>query len=329
MRWAVLVVLVEAAACRHAPPPELRRSQQGLVTTPPATPAASAAVPEQRIAIDFEAPDARFDEARPPPGSRIRFHHDGQDFRMPLEGSIDARPYVADRPRLTSTLFYGRASQGHSLLLTLPPRSEPVAPDRVELDVYDRDLDRGGVTFDFSHPKYFGFAMYIHPTTALPLKSGVHFAQAWQYNCGRDKDGGWCGVPFTATLDNSDPGASQPLSFRVNASDDGPEHYELVPMTPIVVGAWHRFLFYLEPNSNEQAGTGVVRVWVDGVKVADWSHDWGCNLRPDNRGWGPLSDDWDLRVGMYRTGPGDVDQYIQMSFDNVGVGFTRAAADPG
>lgn len=250
---------------------------------------------------------------------------------MPLEGSIDAPPYVADRPRLISSLFYGRTSQGHSLLLTLPPRSEPVSPDRVELDVYDRELDAGGVTFDLSHPKYFGYAVYIHPTTMLPLKAAVHFTQAWQYNCGRDQNGGSCGVPLTATLGNAEPGSANPLAFRVAASDDGPDggHYEVVPPTPITIGAWHRFLFYLEPNSNERAGTGRVRLWVDGAKLADWSHDWGCNLRPDNRGWGPLSDDWHLRVGMYRTGDGDVDQYIQMSFDNVRVAFTREAADPG
>jgi hypothetical protein len=254
-----------------------------------------------------------------------------KQFMLPLNGSLDLERYASDRPHVITSLFHGGGDRGHSLLMTLPPRPAPTSSDRAELNVYDRDLDAHGLTFDFRHPKYFGFAMYILESSGLPLESGVHFMQAWQHNVGRDEHGGSCGVPLAATLENGQVGSPAALTFRVSASDNGEANggrYSVVPTTPLVAGAWHTFLFYLEPNSNELVGSGVVRLWFDGVLVADWRHDWGCNLASDNRGWGPITDDWHLRVGVYRPGGGPIERYLYVAYDDIRVAFTREDADP-
>jgi hypothetical protein len=323
------VVLCLVSACKPAGPPGPAR----IVRTPSLR--AAALAPQQLqnpvLDIDLEGETTSLDEIRPAPGSRMRLQERGRQFRLPLNGSIDLERYVADRPHLVSSLFHGGGANGHSLLMTLPPRPTPTSSDRAELNVYDRDLDSHGVTFDFHHPKYFGFAMYVLETSGLPLETGVHFMQAWQHNVGRDEDGGSCGVPLAATLENAPAGSATALQFHVSASDNGEAeggHYSVVPPTPLSVGAWHTFLFYLEPNSNELPGEGVVTLWFDGAKVADWRHDWGCNLAADNRGWGPISDDWHLRVGMYRSGRGAIEQYLYVAYDDMRVAFTRADADP-
>jgi hypothetical protein len=44
------------------------------------------------------------------------------------------------------------------------------------------------------------------------------------------------------------------------------------------IAAWRSLEFYLQPNSTEQPGSGVVIRWVEGALVLDWRGDWGCNV---------------------------------------------------
>jgi hypothetical protein len=223
-------------------------------------------------------------------------------------------------------LFYGSGQTGHSLQLTLPPRVSAVSPDRAEIDaVSTENSPAGAVVFDLKNPKYFGFAMYIHPHSGLPLQSGVHFMQAWQDGRAPASGTAKCGVPLVATLLDAGHG-DKSLAFYISAHDDeiGPGSRLLLDNTPLTAGAWHTFLFYLQPDTNEMTDTtGKVQLWFDGVQMIDWNGDWGCNVSS-----GEFLDRWDLRVGMYRTADGPIDQYLYTFWDNIGVASYRAGADP-
>jgi hypothetical protein len=280
------------------------------------------------------------------------------DSVIPLEGSVcgdhgpgaalgpfnEVRPDSA--PFVSSHLYYGAAATGHSLELTLPPRLNgtdgagypcessssgcKMAPDRAEIVVDGEGFERDyGVGFNFNNPKYFGFAMYVHGSSGFPMGSGVTFMQAWQFGCGRDDAGGTCGVPLAATMTDAPGGSSSPLLFHVTAADDAPDSvaryglHSVVADTPLAINAWNTFIFFMQPNSNEMPGTGVVQIWLNGVQIADWHGDWGCNVTGT-----ALSDQWHLKAGMYRTGDGVVPNALYTFFDNLRVASSKKQADP-
>ena len=93
-------------------------------------------------------------------------------------------------------------------------------------------------------------------------------------------------------------------------------------MIPLSTGAvapairaneWHTFVFYLQPVSNVMTGPpgkdrqGVVAIWVDGVQIADWHHDWGCNVSgSDPKGL------FELSVGPGRPASGSINPLIDI-----------------
>jgi len=264
----------------------------------------------------------------------------GRTFPLVLDGSTCStpdRPYVTTNPSFVYSGVRG-------LQMTLPPRLTGNGPDRSELVVHQAgDEVAYGVGFNFDNPKYFGFAMKVYGGS-LPLAGhGVHIMQAWQYACGRSETAGNCGVPFVTTLQNAPAGSPQPLQFYVRVHHNGAYGADADTVTGpgnqeawlLSANEWHRFIYYLHPNSNEMPGTGVVTIWLDGVQIADWHGDWGCNINPpfDDQsaiyGYPAfLSDNWHLRVGMYRTDPGVINQRLDILFDNVRVASSKKQADP-
>ena len=194
-------------------------------------------------------------------------------------------------------------------------------PDRAEVSVYADGFEaRDGVGFGFDDPKYFGFLMYFPGPPGFSLVSGydgegVHFMQAWQYHSS-EADG--CGVPLVATLENSNAAnlPISPVQVRLTAHDQVDGFALANPPWPLTVNAWHRFVFFLDPNNGETEGLGQVTAWLDGHLYVDWHHDWGCNTRAAGSAH---TDKWHLRVGMYRTSSGVVDQRLDMFFDNIRV----------
>lgn len=285
------------------------------------------------VNIDLEGSSVVIQEFAPPTSPHKLFD-DGKWFPFALEGSsLDPWYYEANKPYISSGLHFGSAATGHSVQLTLPPRSGSTGPDRAEMFAYGWGFeDDYGVAFDFNRPRYLGFAMYIHESSAVPLLSDVTFMQAWQFGVGRDASGGNCGVPLHATLLK---GSGSPLQFKVFAHDNAAPGYgehQVVPATTISRGVWHTFVFYLAPNSNADVNhSGLVKLWFDasvvGPPTFQWSGDWGCNLGP-NPPYGTVEDKWHIRVGMYRTGSGVLDQWMYTFFDNVRVATTASSARP-
>jgi hypothetical protein len=267
-------------------------------------------------------------------------------FPLHVEGSYEY-PYINPH------LWFGSTGT-KSLQMTLPKRNlvngQYTNPDRTEVDVYNMAFfnDPIDVKFGFRRPKYFGFAMYIHPTSDLDLGSGVHFMQAWQQNCD-------CGVPLHLTLlPNTYDAATQTMRFQARLRDDAgtydPVSKTRLPEgtdTPITVGQWHTFVFYLDPDNNAnlakadppngigvmKSRTGTIKVWFDGKPLIDWTHDWGCNPTKFDR-WDPqhpdlaVRDEWTVRAGLYRTEAGSVQKVLHVFFDNLGFGNTYDQVDP-
>lgn len=276
--------------------------------------------------------------------------------------SEDFTPYVSPRVYYPPDPPGGPARNAHSLQLSLPARLRGtdkttgfpcdngtagcvMAPDRSELLAYGNGFEKtNGVGFGFNDPKYFGFAIYIDPSTRLPLDSAVHFMQAWQFGVGRANGQGFCGVPLTTTVANSDDGG---LVFYATAADNSPDSvatdglWDVVGntprpthpiMTPLPLGVWNTFVFYLSPSSMEQGHPGVISIWFNGALIADWHHTWGCNVlgqEGKNYPFGPLSDAWHLKVGMYRTGDGVISGPMYMFVDNVRVASSKRQVDAG
>jgi hypothetical protein len=275
---------------------------------------------------------------------------------LSLEGSVCDAGNEADRPRLSSSYQYTGA---RALELTLPPRrfgldkngerctvhdpeNNPcIGPDRAELTALSPDFEaREGVGFNMGSPKYLGFAMYlalpsgglVRDPSSIAGAEGVHFMQAWQFLDNIQRS---CGVPLVATLENAPEGGSSPLQFSVRSSNDPSpadtigKHsvgYTKSDGTRVISwfiepNQWHTFIFYLKPNSISVPGTGVVKIWYDGRQIVDWHRNWGCDVTSGQ-------DNWHLRVGMYRAGPGIIDQTLQAFFDNVRVAFSKKQADP-
>lgn len=266
----------------------------------------------------------------------------GRTFRLVLDGSVCS---AADRPYVTpNPAFVYKGTRG--LQMTLPPRLTGNGPDRAEL-IVNQEGDEGnyGVGFNFNNPKYFGFAMKVYGAS-LPLAgNGVHVMQAWQHACGRTETAGNCGVPLVTTLQNAPAGSPQPLQFQVRVHHNGAYGADADSVTGPAPGnqdawllsadEWHSFIYYLQPDSNEMPTTGVVSIWLDGNQIADWHGDWGCNIKPpfndQSAIYGSpvlLTDDWHLRVGMYRTDPGVINQRLDILFDNVRVASSKKQADP-
>ncbi len=328
-------------ACSSPETQESEADQQALPQT------ISALVPVTNL--DMER-TVTFTDYPPEPLKRrcdqsFHYDNDARVLDLPLEGSVCDAGYEIDRPYVSATFHENVYGAQHSLQFTLPPRlgrdgtgmpctggtgcTEPTAPapDRAELAVHAAGNERDyGIGFNYDNPKYFGFAVYIYESAGrLPLKSTVHFMQAWQYVAGA----GPCGVPLHATLDNvpdTDPPQHPPqLMFHVSAhANDG--GHTVVENVPIVTNTWHTFVFFLHPNSNEEAGRGVVTIWLDGSQIVDWHNDWGCNL--EQTAEYTYTDNWHLRVGMYRTDPGIINQRMDMFFDNVRVASSKLQADP-
>jgi hypothetical protein len=184
-----------------------------------------------------------------------------------------------------------------------------------------------GISFKFGHPIYFGFAMYIHGTSD-PLDGGVHFMQAWQANTG-----GSCGVPLTATLLEDTGSAASPQQFYVNAHDDAGGH-SIVPVRALSRGAWHRFVFYLNPNPNSDPALGHLKIWLDGQVLFDQAIDFGCNVETnlpssDPASEGLIMNEWMIRAGMYRSDLTQQDnRTLYIFYDNIRLGNDFQHADP-
>jgi hypothetical protein len=349
--WAV----VPTIACSGQESGEAELGEQTLAQT------LSPLVPVMNL--DMERSVTWSDSApRPERCDRVlHYDNDSKQLEVPLEGSVCDVGYEGDKPWWSSSYHEAIYGGAHSLQMTLPPRlgvgpnNEPClvegpncavqGSDRAELDVHSAgDEEKYGVGFNFNNPKYFGFAMYIAGSPDL-LQNGLlrkfFFMQAWQYGCGRKDGAPGCGVPLTGGLQNgSVPGT---LAYYFSAHDNGPNGggHSVLPGNPIdiTLNAWHTFLFFLHPNNNEtQTSTGVITVWVDGALVADYHGDWGCNIGEadaDNSvNWDLpagsifITDNWNLRVGMYRPGPGIINQRLDIFFDNVRLASSKKQADP-
>ena len=99
-----------------------------------------------------------------------------------------------------------------------------------------------------------------------PLERDVIFMQAWQGNCGPK-------VPLTASLQAGTGDDFTPLTFKVVAQENQ-FRFTLLKSRPITKG-WHTFLFKLRPSYDKMGGKGQVDLWLDGVKILRWSHNWG------------------------------------------------------
>lgn len=239
----------------------------------------------------------------------------------------------------------GNAGDHQSIELTLPPRLTAASPDRAEL-IAAADDDTSGVGFGFDRPRYFGFAMQVHPSSSFPLAKDVTFMQAWQINSRRDSGGGRCGVPLTATLKAGGAAGSLPFEVRVRRDADPNEFGTVIASRTLALrtigeGAnqfttlWHSFLFQLYPRSVPQttdptkkaASIGKVKIWLDGIQIADFNGTWGCNEGPSP--FGTISDQWQLRVGMLRAAPNtSIGQTMYTFFDNVRVSSLSERANP-
>jgi hypothetical protein len=262
-------------------------------------------------------------------------------------------PYLSPNPN-----YQFPGTTGRSLQLTLPPRLAAPGPDRAELQVNDEGFEGlEGVGFNMNNPKYLGFrVMFVLPSGGLvsPVggargDEGIHIMQAKQLPFNYDES--HCAVPLSTVIDNAcDPAKEAcpldalpnpshiPLQFHVSthknsATPDGPTGGawatgrnqatgELQSKWLFTPNVWHTFIFYLDPRSAEVSGDGAVKVWFDGVRVIDWVGKWGCNTNP------PGQDAWHLRVGMYRTSLGPLDQTLDAFFDDIRVASSRLQADP-
>ncbi len=301
--------------------PELGEQAQAQTLYPAKVPGAN---------IDLEGAGVSvYPPSGPPPLWLIEVGSLGQAWsnsqhRFELGGSAIGPEYAANKPYVSSSLKYAGE---RSLQLTLPPRPTFAGRDWVWLVANEEGFEAmDGVGFNFDNPKYFGFAIFVHGSSSLPLQSPVQFMQARQFGLAPVSGIGNCNIPLTATLVNAFPG----LRFKIEAGDNAGLH-QLVPETVISVGTWHTFVFYLQPNSNQRDGTGVATVWFDGGQIADYHGDWGCNTtgpEANNGAYGTIQDKWALEVGLHRTTDGAIiNQWLYAFFDNVRVAPSRRQAD--
>jgi hypothetical protein len=120
--------------------------------------------------------------------------------------------------------------------------------------------DADGLHFD--NARYAGFAFKLGAAPA-PFTSSAIFWQAWQ--------GFPYGPPISLKFEKSD---APPFRVRlaIRNSTTGPD--STVPDVTVWSAAliqpdvWHTFLIYVEPRF---AGTGHLKMWIDGARVLDWS----------------------------------------------------------
>lgn len=275
----------------------------------------SALVPA--VNADLEGPDTQIQST----GSSWKLVDDQKNLYFNLAGSMGTTaPYFAtDKPYISSSLSF---RDTHSLQLTLPPRSGTTGPDTVELRANrPGDETRYGVGFNFDNPKYFGFAMYLHGSSGRQALA-TQIMRAVQLGSGPAGSTSKCGVPFSVTL-----WADVFLDFAVGSNSG----QTVIHQAGITKDAWHTFVFFLQPNSIEMPGKGVVTIWIDGIMVKDWHGDWGCNITgPDanNGTYGTIVDEWELRVGLHRWPNGAASQWHYVFFDNIRVAPSFAQANP-
>lgn len=245
-------------------------------------------------------------------------HDDNKALYNPRSGS-------AEPPWISSSLAY---KGGHSLQMTLGPRTDVYTPDRSELNVYHQGYadpapaGYGIPPFKFYNPIYFGFAMYVHPSSGT-LDADVVFTQIWQSNTGSQ-----CGVPVTGVLEQGSGGAN-PWKYFFHWHDDNGSH-EAIPERVLTAG-WHTFMFYLEPNPNGNPNLGRLSIFIDKdpKKVkADFDAlvDIGCDLK--NETGNVILDEWNIRAGLYRPNcpPGTTcpivpnNNSLYVFYDNIRIG---------
>ena len=215
----------------------------------------------------------------------------GRSFALALEGKGEC-------PWITSSSYYSGA---RAIGTRVSPDS--TKKDRSEIKVV-RGSDR--YALHFGQTRYFGFAMHVDNSSSdWPLERDVIFMQAWQGNCGPK-------VPLTASLQAGTGDHFTPLTFKVVAHENQ-VRFTLLNSRPITKG-WHTFLFKMRPSYDKMGGKGQVDLWLDGVKILMWSHNWG--IEPGmNLGFGSIGDNWSIKCGIYRPRPAN--QNLVLIFDNI------------
>jgi hypothetical protein len=215
----------------------------------------------------------------------------GRAFQLALEGTGKC-------PWITSASYYSGAR-------AIGTR---VSPDSVNKDRCEIKVVRGSDSYalHFGQTRYFGFAMDVENASSdWPLDQNVIFMQAWQGNCGPR-------VPLVASLQAGTGDHVNRLRFRVVASENQ-VRFTLVSSHPITKG-WHTFLFKMRPSYNKSREKGEVDLWLDGVKILVWNHNWGSQPGMD-WGSGPIPDSWNVKCGIYRPLPAK--QNLALIFDNI------------
>ena len=244
---------------------------------------------------------------------------DGDSFKVELQGIVP-QDTVHGCPWITSSIsFAGARAMG--IRLVPNPGTNGSTADRNEISVV-RDSDT--YAFHLGQTRYFGFAIYIHNSASdWPLAQDVIFMQAWQVNCGPK-------VPLFARLLKGTGDTANPLKFAISAYDALTRH-TVVAATPITKSAWHTFVFKMLPSYVGMCAppfleTGLVEVWMDGLKIATFNHSWGHQpgSEPGSPG-SPTTDQWHVRCGLYR---GRAEQDLVAFFDNIRYADNLCDANP-
>ncbi len=238
------------------------------------------------VDIGLEAVDHPSIVCSPP-----RLFERGRSFALPVEGRGKC-------PWITSTSHY----KGGSAIGT------EVSPSLTNKDRSEIKVVRGtdNYALHFGQTRYFGFAMHADTSSSdWPLKEDVIFMQVWQANCGPK-------VPLTASLQTGTGGDLSSLAFSV-AAYENQFRSRLLTSFPIRRG-WHSFLFKLSPSYDNTRGRGEVDLWLDGVKIVSWRHNWGGEPGKD-LGFGSVRDLWNVKCGIYRPHPAK--QKLVLIFDNI------------
>ena len=164
----------------------------------------------------------------------------------------------------------------------------------------------------FGTTRYTSFAFMLDAQAAR-IDSSMLFFQEWQ--------GYPHGPPVALKLTKGD---APPFAVRlaVRNMDTGPDSAtpDLVVWTgSLAPGEWHRFVVMVKPSHG--APIGEVKLWMDGVRVADWTGKIGY----DPVAIGGALDGFDTKLGLYQPSP-NVGHTVY--FDDVRFASTFAAANP-
>jgi hypothetical protein len=219
----------------------------------------------------------------------------GQDFAVVTDGT-------PEKPWRSTAHAFGAASLAFAV-----PTDMSGHKQRVEYKVA-RAEDADGLHFD--NARYAGFAIKL-PSSPAPFLGSAIFWQAWQgYPWGPPvslKIGAGNQAPYTVRLAVRNPGVGP---------DSTVPDIEIWSGNVLQPNRWYTFLVYLKPRFD---GGGEVKLWIDGVRVVDWSGAIGY----DPAKVAGAYDGLDIKDGIYQPSANNGHTFY---FDQIVVATSYASA---